>query len=57
MQPAAVDAVDGVTRVRPITSRGSHDLMASAGGNALVRVPAGPLPAEPGAPCQFLPIG
>ena len=55
--PATVDIVEGVAQVRPITSRGSHDLMASAGGDALVLVPVGAAPAAAGAPCRFLPIG
>jgi molybdopterin molybdotransferase len=54
--PAAVEVVDGTGRVRPITSRGSHDLMATAGGDALVRVPAGAEPAEAGGRCEFLPL-
>jgi molybdopterin molybdotransferase len=55
--PAAVEIADGLARVRPIASRGSHDLMAAGGGDALVRVPAAAAPAEAGAACQYLPIG
>ncbi len=52
--PATVEVVDGVGRVRPITSHGSHDLMATAGGNALVRVPAGAAPLAAGGACRYL---
>lgn len=52
--PAEVEVADGAAQVRPIASRGSHDLMATAGGNALVRVPTGAAPTEPGEPCRFL---
>ena len=52
--PARLEAVDGTARVWPIASRGSHDLMASATGDALVRVPAGSAPAAPGAACRYL---
>jgi molybdopterin molybdotransferase len=55
--PAEIEITDGVARVRPFTSRGSHDLMATAGGDALVRVPAGAAPAEVGAACRYLPVG
>ncbi len=54
--PAAVEIAAGVARVRPIASRGSHDLMASAGGDALVRVPAGAAPTLAGAACRYLPL-
>ena len=39
--PADVEIAAGVARVRPHPSRGSHDLMASATGDALVKVPKG----------------
>lgn len=51
---AEVEIVAGVARVRPVASRGSHDLMASACGGALVRVPAEAEPAAAGSPCQYL---
>ena len=54
--PAAVETGDGRARVRPFVSRGSHDLMASAGGDALVRVPAGAAPSPPGTACEYLPL-
>lgn len=55
--PARVEITAGVARVTPSASRGSHDLMATAGGMALVRIPAEAPPAAVGAPCQFLIIG
>jgi molybdopterin molybdotransferase len=42
--------------VEPMLARGSHDVDAFARGSALVRVPAGAAPAEPGEACEILPF-
>ncbi len=52
--PAEVEVVDGRPRARPVDTRGSHDLMAYARGEALVRIPAGAAPAAAGDPCEIL---
>lgn len=53
--PAWIEADQGRLRVSPVPPKGSHDTSAFAHGSALVRVPAGSPPAEPGAPCEVLP--
>lgn len=55
--PAEVEPVNGHLEVRPLGSVGSHDLGAYARGTALVRVPAGSAPREPGDACEVLPLG
>ena len=42
--------------VAPRLARGSHDVAAFAAGSALVRIRAGADPAEPGDPCEILPM-
>ncbi len=54
---AGVEARDGILRVTPYPSKGSHDLAAYARGTALVRVRAGSAPASVGTSCEVLPIG
>ena len=54
--PAEIEAVGGRLRVRPLGPRGSHDLMAYARGEALVRVPARSEPAAAGDTCEILPL-
>ena len=55
--PASIEIDRGSVRVHPFASRGSHDTAAFACGDALVRVPAGSAPAQPGNACQVLAIG
>jgi molybdopterin molybdotransferase len=55
--PAEIVLEEGQVRVRPVPSRGSHDLAASAHGTALVRIRAGAQPAEAGAVCEILLLG
>jgi molybdopterin molybdotransferase len=54
--PAAVEFERGATLVHPVAPKGSHDLVAYARGNALVRVPADSPPASPGDACELLPL-
>jgi molybdenum cofactor synthesis domain-containing protein len=54
--PAAVEFAGGRIEVTTAATRGSHDLAAYSRGTALVRIPAGAEPAEPGAPCEVLPL-
>jgi len=54
--PADLEIRDGVVRVTPYPSKGSHDLAAYAHGTALVRVRAGAAPAQKGAACEVLPL-
>ena len=54
--PAEIESRDGRLLVRPVSPKGSHDQAAYARGTALIRIPAGASPAEPGAPCEILPI-
>jgi len=54
--PAQVDSAAGRLQAFPILPVGSHDLVAFAQGNALVRVPAGSAPAESGETCEILPL-
>jgi molybdopterin molybdotransferase len=54
--PALVRATSGTLLVEPRLARGSHDVDAFAHGSALVRIPAGAEPAEPGETCEILPF-
>jgi molybdopterin molybdotransferase len=54
--PASVTFEDGAILVRPVAPKGSHDLLAYAQGNALVRVRPHDAPAYPGASCEILPL-
>jgi molybdopterin molybdotransferase len=54
--PAEVDAEGARLRVVPVSSRGSHDLAATARGTALLWVPPGMRPRKAGEPCSVLPI-
>jgi molybdopterin molybdotransferase len=53
---AEVHFQDGGILVTPHDPRGSHDLTAYARGTALVRIPAGADPSEPGESCEILPL-
>ena len=55
--PARLEWLDGVARVTPGAPRGSHDLLAFARAEALVRVRAGSAPAPAGSVCSALPVG
>ena len=55
--PARLRWVDGRAHVTPGAARGSHDLVAFARAEALVRVRAGSAPAAAGSPCSALPLG
>lgn len=54
--PAEVSFRAGKILVRPYPPKGSHDVAAYAHGTALVRIPKGSPAAEPGAPCEVLPL-
>jgi|CXWL01.1.fsa_nt_gi molybdopterin molybdotransferase len=54
--PASLAIVGGELQVRPRMPRGSHDLIAFAADEALVRMPAGSPPSPAGAPCEVLPL-
>jgi molybdopterin molybdotransferase len=54
--PAEVEFAGGKIHVYPAPPKGSHDLMAYAHGNALVRVPAHAESAAAGTTCQILPL-
>ena len=52
--PARAELVDGVPRVTPLASHGSHDMSAPARGGALVLVPARSAPRQAGEACRVL---
>jgi molybdopterin molybdotransferase len=54
--PCQVHPDDGHLAAFPILPVGSHDLVAYAQGNSLVRVPAASRPAGIGEPCEILPL-
>jgi molybdopterin molybdotransferase len=54
--PASIAFEDGEILVRPVAPKGSHDLLAYAHGNALVRVRPHAAPAHPGDACEVLPL-
>ncbi len=54
--PAQLGSANGEVVVRPITDRGSHDLLAWGRGAALVRIPAGAPARAAGELCEALPI-
>jgi molybdopterin molybdotransferase len=54
---ARLSAVDGALRVKPIRSRGSHDLGSHASANALIRVPYGTESLDEGAIVDCLVLG
>jgi molybdopterin biosynthesis enzyme len=55
--PAEVGTENGQISVYPAPPKGSHDLMAYARGNALVRILANSDAAPAGSTCQILPLG
>ncbi|MEZ5313438.1 MAG: molybdopterin-binding protein, partial [Thermoanaerobaculia bacterium] len=54
--PARAELREGGWSVRSLAPKGSHDLTAFAGANALLRVPRAAAPREAGADCEFLPL-
>ncbi|MEL7061119.1 MAG: molybdopterin molybdotransferase MoeA [Acidobacteriota bacterium] len=53
---ASLEVEDGTIHATPHLARGSHDTVAQARGNALLRVAAGSNARPPGSPCEVLPI-
>ena len=53
---AQVSLIEGQPRVRPLLSKGSHDVVAFGQGTGLVRIPANSPAARAGDACEFLPL-
>jgi molybdopterin molybdotransferase len=53
---AQVSLLEGQPRVRPLLSKGSHDVAAFGQGTGLVRIPANSPTARAGEACEFLPL-
>ncbi len=53
---AQVSLMEGRPRVRPLLSKGSHDVTAFGQGTGLIRIPANSPAAQAGDACEFLPL-